>query len=66
MELAVGRVAWIKKRNPDGGYNLKFATTEKEILDQFSYPPESVRLAMSDDNRADRFIKQTQMGNDEM
>jgi hypothetical protein len=66
MDLAIGRTAYIHKGDRVMGYKLKFTTTSKEILDQYLYPVEALRLAMVEDLAADKFIKNTQMGNDEM
>lgn len=59
MEMAIGRVAWVKNGNPVDGFVLRFSTTEKDILDQFKYPLASLRLAMPSDNAIDKMIKVT-------
>jgi hypothetical protein len=62
MNMGVGRVAWVKNGNPVDGFQLKFSTTKKEILDQFLYPLSSLRLAMKNDMMIDKMIKTTKEG----
>lgn len=68
MDLAIGRVAWVKNGNPVDGFHLKFTSTEKNILEQFLYPLTSVRLAMPNDTAIDKMIKTAKEGsvNEEM
>jgi hypothetical protein len=68
MDLAIGRVGWVAKGNPVEGFSLKFQTTSKEILDQFKYPLEALRLAFPADRSIDKMIKTTKEGspNEEM
>ena len=68
MDLAVGRVAWVKNGNPVDGFTLKFTSTEKDILEQFKYPLTCVRLAMPNDIAIDKMIKVAKEGsvNEEM
>jgi hypothetical protein len=62
MDMAIGRTAWVKKGNPVEGFSLKFTTTKKEILDQFLYPLEALKLAMPADNSIDKMIKISKEG----
>lgn len=62
MDLAIGRIAWVKKGNPVEGYTLKFTTTKKEILDQFLYPHEALKLAFPGDVSIDKLIRTTKEG----
>lgn len=62
MEMAVGRLAWVKNGNPVDGFVLRFSTTKKEILDQFYYPLSALRLAFKNDVMVDKMIKTTKEG----
>lgn len=62
MNMAIGRVAWVKNGDPVNGFSLKFTTTNKEVLDSFLYPLEALRLAMPNDNTIDKMIKTTKEG----
>lgn len=62
MDMAIGRTAWVAKGNPVDGFNLKFVTTKKEILDQYLYPLEALKLAMPNDNTIDKMIKTSKEG----
>lgn len=62
MDMAIGRVAWVAKGNPVEGFTLKFQTTKKEILDQFLYPLEALRLAFPSDRAIDKMILTTKEG----
>jgi hypothetical protein len=68
MEMAVGRIAWVKNGNPVDGYTLKFTTTSKDILDQFVYPLTALKLSFPSDHAVDKMIKITKQGsiNEEM
>jgi len=68
MDLAVGRLAWVKNGDPVNGYKLKFTTTSKDILDQFVYPPQALKLAFPGDQAIDKMIKTAKEGsvNEEM
>ena len=59
MDSAIGRVAWVRSGNPVEGFHLKFSTTQKDILDQYIYPPQALRLAMPEDRAADTMIRTT-------
>lgn len=64
MQEAVGRTAWVKNGDPVNGYSLKFTTTQKDVLDQFQYPLEALKLAMPRDVEADKMIKNVKEGNE--
>lgn len=64
MDMAVGRVGWVKCGNPVEGYTIKFTSTQKDVLEQFKFPVEALKLAMPQDVRADQLIKTTKDGNE--
>ena len=57
MDEAIGRLAYIASGNKLDGYKLKFTTTNKEVLDSFIYPAESMKLALPQDIKTDQMLK---------
>ena len=62
MDMAIGRVGWVKTGNPVDGFSIKFTTTKSEMLDGFVFPQGSLRLAQPQDNSVDQMIKTTKEG----
>ena len=62
MDMAIGRVGWVRDGNPVDGFHIRFTTTKKDMLSEFLFPHGALRLAMPNDNKVDNMIKTTKAG----
>ena len=62
MDMAIGRVGWVRSGNPVDGFHIRFTTTKKDMLSDFVFPQGSLRLAIPQDNKVDQMIKTTKEG----